>query len=77
MFDIEVAYSTISNSKWLMAIILPIPTYPTTNKDRLDMKYITGIFNLSPPKPLLSNVSDVDISYRYFKRLMILSSSQI
>ena len=77
MLDIEVTYSAINSAKCVMTIILPIPTCPSTNRDRLGMKYITGIFNLRPSKPFLSNVWDVDISFRYFERLMIIPCSQI
>ena len=77
MFDIEVAYSIINSAICVTAIILPIPTCPSTNKDQLGMKYVTVIFNLRPPKPFLSNVFDVDISFRYFERIMIIPCSQI
>ena len=33
------------------------------------MKYITGIFNLGPPKPKLSNDLVVEILFRYHDRL--------
>ena len=32
------------------------------------VKYITGIFNLRPPKPKLKNVWDVDILFRCIDR---------
>ena len=37
------------------------------NKHPLINKYMTGIFNLRPPKPKLSFVWDVDILFRYFE----------
>ena len=38
------------------------------NKHPLIDKYMTGIFNLRPPKPKLSFVWDVDILFRYFEQ---------
>ena len=48
--------------------IMHIPPYNSLNKHPLINKYMTGIFNLGPPKPKLSFVWDVDILFRYFEQ---------
>ena len=71
MFDKGVASSTINSRKWVVAAILRIPTYPSINKHSLLIRYMSGIFNLPPPKPKPSNVSDVDTLLRYLRTNLI------
>lgn len=54
IFDKWVAYSTINSAKCGLDTVLHISTYPFMDKYSLVMKYINGIFNLSLPKPKLS-----------------------
>ena len=68
MFEKGHAYSTIISAKCATAIIIHIPPYDSLNKHPLINKYMTGIFNLRPPKPKLSFVWDVDILFRYFEQ---------
>ena len=46
-----------------------IPPSNSLNKHPLINTYMTGIFNLRPPKSKLSLVWDVDILFRYFEHL--------
>ena len=46
----------------------PYTPYNSLNKHPLINKYMTGVFNLRPPKPKLSFVWDVDILFRCFER---------
>ena len=68
MFEKGHAYSTINSAKCAIATIIHIPPYESLNKHPLINKYMTGIFNLRPPKPKLSFVWDVDILFRYFEQ---------
>ena len=68
MFEKGHAYSTINSAKCAIATIMYIPPYDSLNKHPLINKYMTGIFNLRPPKPKLSFVWDVDILFRYFEQ---------
>ena len=68
MFDKGHAYSTINSAKCTIATIVHIPPYSSLNKHPLINKYMTGVFNLRPPKPKLSFVWDVDILFRYFEQ---------
>ena len=68
MFEKGHAYSTISTAKCAIATMIHIPPYESLNKHPLINKYMTGIFNLRPPKPKLSFVWDVDILYRSFEQ---------
>ena len=68
MFDKGCAYSTINSAKCAIATIVFIPPYPSVNKHPLVKKYMSGIYNLRPPKPKLSFVWDVDILFRYFEQ---------
>ena len=56
MFEKGHAYSTINSAKCAIATIIHIPPYESLNKHPLINKYMTGIFNLRPPKPKLSFV---------------------
>ena len=67
MFDKGCVYSTINSAKSAIANIDNIPPYSSINKHPLIKKYMTGIFNLNPPKPKLSSVWDGDILFRYFE----------
>lgn len=69
MFDRGCAYSTINSAKCAIATIVHIPPYSSINKHPVIKQYMTGIFNLKPPKPKLSFVWDVDILFRYFEQL--------
>ena len=40
-----------------------VPPYDSLNKHPLINEYMTGIFNLRPPKPKLSFIWDVDILF--------------
>ena len=71
MFDKGVASSTINSGKWVMTAILRIPTYPSINKYSLLIRYMSGMFNLPPPKPKPRNVSDVDALLRYLRTNLI------
>ena len=53
MFEKGHAYSTINSAECAIATIIYIPPYDSLNKHPLVNKYMTGIFNLSPPKPKL------------------------
>ena len=68
MFEKGRAYSTINSAKYAIATIVHIPPYDSLNKNPLIKKYMTGIFNLRPPKPKLSFVWDVDILFRHFEQ---------
>lgn len=68
MFDKGCAYSTINSAKCAIATIVFIPPYTSINKHPLVKKYMSGIYNLNPPKPKLSFVWDVDILFRYFEQ---------
>ena len=68
MFDKGHAYSTINSTKCAIATIVHIPPYNSLNKHPLINKYMTGVFNLRPPKPKLSFVWDVNILFRYFEQ---------
>ena len=68
MFDKGCAYSTINSAKWAIATIVHITPFSSINKHLLIKKYVTGIFNLKPPKPKLSFIWHVDILFRYFER---------
>ena len=68
MFDKDHAYSTINSAKSAIATIVQIPSYNSLNKHPLINKYMTGVFNLTPPKPKLFFVWDVDILFRYFEQ---------
>ena len=61
MFDKGHAYSTINSAKCVIATIVDILTYKSLNNHPLINKYMTGVFNLRPPKPKLRFVLDVDI----------------
>ena len=50
------AYSTTNSAKCAIATIMHIPPYYSLNKHPLINKYMTGVFNLIPPKPKLSFV---------------------
>ena len=54
MCEKEHAYSTINSAKCAIATIIYIPPYASLNKHPLINKFMTGIFNLRPPKPKLS-----------------------
>ena len=66
MFDKGNAYSTINSAKCAVATIAHISPYNSLNKHPLIKKYMTGVFNLRPPKPKLSFMWDMDILFRYF-----------
>ena len=68
MFDKGHAYSTINSAKCAIATIVYIAPYNSLNKHPLINKYMTGVFNLRPPKSKLSFVWDVDILLRYFEQ---------
>ena len=68
MFDKGNSYSAINSAKCAIATIIHIPPYGSLNKHPLMKKYMTGIFNLRPPKPKLSFVWDVDILFRYLEK---------
>ena len=68
MCEKEHAYSTINSAKCAIATIIYIPPYASLNKHPLINKYMTGIFNLRPPKPKLSLAWDMDIFFRYFEQ---------
>ena len=68
MFDKGNSYSTINSAKCAIATIIHIPPYNSLNKHPLINKYMTGVFNLRPPKPKLSFVWDVAILFRYFEQ---------
>ena len=63
MFEKEHGYSTINSVKSAIATITHIPLYESLDKHPFKNKYMTGIFNLRPPKPKLSFVWDVWIFY--------------
>ena len=63
MLDKGNAYSTINSAKCAIATIAHIPPDNSLNKHPLINKYMTGVFNLRPPKPKLSFVWDVDILF--------------
>ena len=62
------AYSTINSTKCAIATIVCRPPYNALNKHPLINKYMTGVFNLRPPKPKLSFVWDIDILFKYFEQ---------
>ena len=68
MFEKGHAYSTINRAKCAIATIIHIPPCDSLNKHPLLNKYMTGIFNLRPPKPKPSFIWDVDILFRYFEQ---------
>ena len=68
MFDKGHAYSIINSTKCAIATIVHIPPYNSLNKHPLINKYMTGVFNLRPPKPKLNFVCDVNILFRYFEQ---------
>ena len=68
MFEKGHAYSTINSAKCAISTIIHIAPYESLNKHPLINKYMTGIFNLRPPKSRLSFLWDVDILFRYFKQ---------
>ena len=68
MFDKGHAYSTINSTKCAIATIVHIPSYNSLNKHLLINKYMTGVFNLRPPKPKLSFVWDINILFWYFEQ---------
>ena len=68
MFEKGHAYLTINSAKCVIATIMHIPHYDSLHKHPLISKYMTGIFNLRPPKPKLSFVWNVDILFRYFEQ---------
>lgn len=69
-FDKGIAYCAINIAKCVVTTnLLHIRTYPSINKYPPVMKYITGIFNLRPTKPKLSNVLDVETFFRYHDEL--------
>ena len=68
MFEKGHAYSTINSANCAIATIIHIPPYKSLNKHPLINKYMTGIFNLRPPKPKQSFVWDIDILFRYFEQ---------
>ena len=68
MFEKGHAYSTINSAKCAIATIIHIPPCDSLNKHPLLNKYMTGIFNLRPPKPKPSFIWDVDILFRYFEQ---------
>ena len=68
MFEKGHAYSIINSAKCAIATIIHISPYESLNKHPFINKYMTGIFNLRPPKPKLSFVWNVDILFRYFEQ---------
>ena len=68
IFDKRHAYSTSKSAKCARETILHIRSYDSLNKHPLINKYMTGMFNLRPPKPKLSFAWDVDILLRYFEQ---------
>ena len=68
MFENELACSTINSAKCDIATIIHIPPYESLNKHPLINNYMTGTFNLRPPKPKLSFAWDVNILFRYFEQ---------
>ena len=68
MFEKGHAYSATNSAKCAIATTIHIPPDESLNKHPLINKYMTGIFNLRPPKPKLSFVWDVDILYRSFEQ---------
>ena len=68
MFDKGYANSTINSAKCAEATIVRIPPYNLLNKHPMISKYMTGVFNLKPPKPKSNFVWDVDILFRYFEQ---------
>ena len=50
MFDKGHAYSTINSAKCAIVTIVHIPPWNHLNKHPLINKYMTGVFNLRPPK---------------------------
>ena len=68
MFEKGHAYSIITRAKCAIATITHIPPYKSLNKHPLINKYMTGIFNLRPPKPKLSFAWAVNILFRYFEQ---------
>ena len=68
MVDKRHAHSSINSAKCAIATIAHIPFYNSLNKHPLINKYMTGVFNLRPPKPKLSFVWDVDILFTYFEQ---------
>ena len=61
MFDKGHAYSTINSARCAIATIVDIPPWNSLNNHQKIDKYLTGVFNLRPPKPKLSFVWDVNI----------------
>ena len=68
VFEKGHAYSTINSAKCAIATIIHIPPYESLNKHPLINNYMTGTFNLRPPKPKLSFAWDVNILFRYFEQ---------
>ena len=68
MFDEEYAYPSINSAKFAIATIVHIPPHNSNNKHSSINKYMSGVFNLRPPKPKLSFVWVVDILLRYFEQ---------
>ena len=68
MFEKGHPYSTINRANCAIATIMHIPPYDSLNKHPLINKYMTGVFNLRPPKPKLSFVRDVDTLIRYLEQ---------
>ena len=64
IFDKGHAYSTINSAECALATIVHPPSYISLNKHPLINKYMTGLFNVRPPKPKLSFVWDMDILFR-------------
>ena len=56
MFEKGHGYSTINSAKCAIATIIHMPLDELLNKHPLINKYLTGKFNLRPPKPKLSFV---------------------
>ena len=69
LFEKEHTHSTINSEKCAIATIIHISPYESLNKyPPLINKYMTGIFNLSPPNQQISFVWDVDNLFRYFEQ---------
>ena len=68
MFDKGHAYSTINSAKRPVGTIVHMPPYSSLHKHPVIKNYMTGLFNLRPPKAKLSFKWDVDILLRYFEK---------
>ena len=77
MFQKGHTYLTNNSAKCAIATIIHIPPDESLNKHPLINKYMTGIFNLRPPKEKPSFVWDIDIFEGMLSSRGIISCYQI